>query len=117
MNSVQKPGGIRKATAVGFTCAAGLVPAEYTFSAGLNDCRKPWAIWLRQLLPVQRIRILIGLCVLCRLPVLVMELYRLPVLVMELYVKRLLVRGLLPCGKLPYNLLCGGKGLLQLVIY
>ena len=46
-------------TAWGFTWAAGLVPAECTSILLLSDCRKPWAIWLRQLFPVQRIRILI----------------------------------------------------------
>jgi hypothetical protein len=38
---------------------AGSVPAEKTFNRLSNDCRNPWAIWLRQLLPVHNIKILI----------------------------------------------------------
>ena len=51
--------------ACGLTWAAGLVPAECTSILLLNDCRKPWAIWLRQLFPVQRIRILICVQLFC----------------------------------------------------
>lgn len=42
-------------TALAFTCAAGAVPPEYTLIFSLNDCKKPCAIGLRQLFPVQRI--------------------------------------------------------------
>lgn len=46
-------------TAIGLTFSAGFVPAEKTSSLLSNDCNKPCAIWLRQLFPVQRIKILI----------------------------------------------------------
>ena len=39
----------------------GFVPAEKTSMFLSNDCKKPCAIWLRQLLPVQRIKIFIFL--------------------------------------------------------
>jgi len=35
--------------AFGLTCSAGSVPAEWTSNLLSNDCRNPWAIWLRQL--------------------------------------------------------------------
>ena len=41
-------------------------PAERTYRVGSIACRNPWAIWLRQLLPVQSTRILTGVvCVSC----------------------------------------------------
>src|ERR1035438_8054916 len=47
-------------TAAGCTRGAGLVPAEWTSSAGSKDFISPSAIWLRAEFPVHRIRILVG---------------------------------------------------------
>src|SRR5665647_2744347 len=53
------PASFITSTALWFSFPDASVPAEQTIRFGSNDCKKPCAIWLRQLLPVHKIKIFI----------------------------------------------------------